>query len=193
MRKSLQEDILVPTTNISWESEARFSRLMRYFNTLLKEKNAQSKKRHIYLPASTIVPMSPNMRLIWVRLVMSNADCLRLIQRWFRIMISSRLGAMQKEKTATNLLCLTKTAFSKRLQKILLLVCPTRSTLLTNFSWKWYAVTRASQWYLRLHYDEYRSSQYLHRLHIFQTRRGSRQRLALQKALHVAVCDFLAY
>eukprot|EP01127_Copromyxa_protea_P022666 TRINITY_DN8267_c0_g1_i1.p1 TRINITY_DN8267_c0_g1~~TRINITY_DN8267_c0_g1_i1.p1 ORF type:complete len:3694 (+),score=584.33 TRINITY_DN8267_c0_g1_i1:40-11082(+) len=75
VHQSSLEDILTPATNVSWESELRFSRLLRYFNVLLKEKNAQSKKRQIYLPASTIVPMSPNMRMIWAHSeVVSHSD-----------------------------------------------------------------------------------------------------------------------
>eukprot|EP01125_Pyxidicula_operculata_P020045 TRINITY_DN7318_c0_g3_i1.p1 TRINITY_DN7318_c0_g3~~TRINITY_DN7318_c0_g3_i1.p1 ORF type:complete len:2261 (-),score=569.45 TRINITY_DN7318_c0_g3_i1:97-6879(-) len=48
----------------SWESEARFSKLLRYFNNMLKKTNMQARKRHITIPVTTYTSISPNMRLI---------------------------------------------------------------------------------------------------------------------------------
>jgi len=48
----------------SWDSESRFSKLLRYFNMLLKKTNKEARKRHIYLSVAKFVPISTNVRII---------------------------------------------------------------------------------------------------------------------------------
>jgi len=63
-KKPSDEKLVIPTYDPAWDSEARFSKLLLHFNVLFKKMNMQARKRHIYLPVSNFIPISPNVRLI---------------------------------------------------------------------------------------------------------------------------------